>query len=122
MGNRSLVPLFRPDAVPHLPPPLPRLLPSQLLNITRMIQKREAMKREQLMVQQEIFLQQHWDLTDTTGEARPLMITPGRYKTRPRQPAAAAAAASAAAGGAVGAGSVSGVTAPAVVQVRHVFF
>ncbi|CAN0358112.1 unnamed protein product, partial [Ectocarpus sp. 13 AM-2016] len=32
--------------------------------ITRMIQKREMMKREQLMVQQEIFLQQHWDLTD----------------------------------------------------------
>lgn len=52
-----------------------------------MIEEREMMKREQLMVQQEIFLQQHWDLTDTTGEARPLGVTPGRYGARHRQPA-----------------------------------
>lgn len=84
----------------------------------RMIQKREAMKREQLLVQQEIFLQQHWDLTDTTGGTRPLAITPGRYKARPRQPAVAAASAASAAGGAVGAASAARGEPPPVVQVR----
>lgn len=87
-----------------------------------MIQKREMMKREQLMVQQEIFLQQHWDLTDTTGESRPLGIEPGKYKARPRQPppapAAPTLAAAAAAGGAVGAGGIPGAALPAApVQV-----
>lgn len=113
----------------------------KLLNITRMIQKREVMKREQLLVQQEIFLQQHYDLTDTTGEARPLSIRPGTYRARPRQlgsasigaggavaPPATAAAGQAAgpgsAGGsgvtsAVGEGSVAGVSS-SVSQVRKV--
>lgn len=76
------------------------------------------MKREQLLVQQEIFMQQHWDLTDTTGEARPLNIKPGTYRARPRQPAAAAAAAASAAGGAVGAAGSRGGATPAVSQVR----
>lgn len=93
----------------------------QLLNITRMIQKREAMKREQLLVQQEIFMQQHWDLTDTTGEARPLNIKPGTYRAKPRQPAAAAAAAASASGGAVGASSGRGGGTPVISQVRAFF-
>lgn len=80
------------------------------------------MKREQLMVQQEIFLQQHWDLTDTTGESRPLGIEPGKYKARPRQPppaaAAAASAATAAVGGAAGAGGVPGAAALPAVPVQ----
>ena len=115
----AIIPNNRGNQRPRLPP-----LPPQLLNITRMIQKREMMKREQLMVQQEIFLQQHWDLTDTTGESRPLGIEPGKYKARPRQPAPAApapsSAATAAAGGAAGAGGVPGAAALPVapVQVR----
>ena len=96
---------------------------SQLLNLTKMIQKREMMKREHLMVQQEVFLQQHWDLTDTTGEARPLGISPGRYRARPRQPVASgegAAGGVAAGGGTAGVASSPSATAAGAVSAQVV--
>ncbi|CAM9378423.1 unnamed protein product [Discosporangium mesarthrocarpum] len=61
----------------------------RLLHIATMVQRRETMKRAALLIQSELFEQAYWDLTDTTGQARPLNLSPGDYKLKLRVPAAA---------------------------------
>lgn len=52
------------------------------LSILNLIKMRERMKQAALLVQQELFEQTLYDLTDTSGRPRPMRIILGEFKTK----------------------------------------
>ncbi|CAM9566317.1 unnamed protein product [Chrysoparadoxa australica] len=61
----------------------------KVLSVLHLVARRERLKRESLLLQEDLFKQAMYDLTDTSGRPCPLRVKQGHYKIKLRIPSSA---------------------------------